>query len=1802
MGAGTLISDTSDDGDTGVGDTGQDPTEITIVPNPLIEVTKTIIDHQDDGGGDSAKANDGKYNEGEVITYLIEVENVGNISLQNFEFEDDFQNFDPNSDLQYDPVPNTNPVQYIEYIETVDKDGNPANFSFEDYLEYGDIARYQAKYTITAADVTTKGLSNSLKVISEDFGGNEVTSDVSDDGDDTDGNTTDDPTVIYIGDLPSFKVEKTGEFLDDNGTPGVNEGDTVRFTVKIINTGADVITLDSNYTDVMLNGFNVPITPPSLTLTSTTGAITSTLPPYVLNVGEIEIHTMDYTINNGDISTGGIYNSISFVGNSERNPDTSRPDLGDLSDDPNTPEEDDPAFVPLSADSDGDGIPDTLDLDDDNDGILDEIEACFSFSLDGNSFDNYVGSNSYPENSMGSFTDPDKIAPPFSSVNSDGEIWSGTGLYPQYNDGVKNYGKFIQLLQGSGENDLSYWDESTHDATTSFDRIVVIENVSPNSDYTISFVQRKGVIYFDAVGGYQAGGQTLLQVQSMNTDFQQSQLFDPTANWETQSYNFSTDSETTQIAILFSAYDPDNPVSIHLDAIVFDYQDSCNGDIDGDGVPNHLDLDADNDGIYDVVEGGFEDLDTNLDGMLDLNDTAFVDTNYDAVHDSVIGAPIVDSDNDGIIDGFELDSDDDGCFDTTEAGYTDSALYDDRDGILGESPYTYDNLGKVSSGTDGYTIPIDYDKSDELDYREDSFDGGCYDPSVTVTKTAQVTQNDGNTTVDVGDLITYTIEVTNNSLRPIQNVVVSDTISNMENSTPKAVEFASKNVAGNSETLSKYDVISNDNISNPNSYVLGLSLTKDATDDVDGTYWVDWNHDVWDKWGHFKISERNDDGSVTNFPIRLNTSKFNSSDGVLNTDNFTHPTSGTVYTIEYGYPVQGIWKFEISSDNPNKEFVFSMGADYMGNNWDNYDSIDFQDADLNNEGDTGLDNGGYINTGKRTTSDNLLTINYFSHDSGNASQNNDTVWFYTIYGSNDINEIPCGGLFSPCNIINSRNNIDYGQYFARADGNSLKYFTKPNSKPVIIYLSKRYNTIDWIEADLSLVENFSEMLVSQTNTYTVEHIVTQEDIDAGNLLSNDVTVTATLVTDRNLEVNIEQSLETPVETTLNSTSSIDVTKVADVSDKNNDGYTNTGDEVTYTVEITNTGTQTITGLDVQDTLSDLDGNLISNPDLTRVPININEVYNSDHLDELHKSYNAANFNVSNAKNYDTPQNISVYVGDDNSHGELGRGLISTGDIDSDWGSGNNRVHGLRMIRSGTIGPQAYEHLFFYATEQGSGNNGNIRLEQNTTYTLSVYAKKSESSDSDQNFRLFAYDGKSNSTHQNSFQIVSNSFKSDNLLVDSDEFKRYSFTFTTNEVKYHNDSQLDGSSNSSTIANPRFGITFPQSLSNAQSGDIVIWGLQLEKSTRPTTYVLNDGTDSYKNIKTAVVIEESSSSRVNWFNDNYQNPNTYPYVSVGLTSNRQISSKYLASKYLPRGASHKSPAIIEYPGIINSLDGGPSRESLKAQDWVSDNFQTGEMNGDYFTLYMNDNRFRSYSSTESSSKYPGIEVESSLWPHTNYRLMHNNNANTYGEFDNGITNSKYYFWGWNTRFDQAYRYFIITDLQPDVTESRSPDAFFPTFETQAEYDWFKSRNSNGWNTWIGLVKERDNSNNLIDYRWLGPQNKPILLGHFNGHSYFFLRQHKTAVQHKTYANGLGAYLFNPDSNEEFAFIDQNLLSIKNWAVPITINEVQDNNQEHNFLDQAFIGIQYNNDGYSAYKLSEQNQTSNEAKITDYYQIS
>ena len=108
-------------------------------------------------------------------------------------------------------------------------------------------------------------------------------------------------------------------------------------------------------------------------------------------------------------------------------------------------------------------------------------------------------------------------------------------------------------------------------------------------------------------------------------------------------------------------------------------------DNDNDCVPDEIDLDDDNDGIYDSEEG---------DG---------------------------DIDGDGIINSFDLDTDSDGCFDVIEAGYLD----DDEDGLSGLSPVEVDTLGRVivvdSTGLVnllGYGEPQDLDENGIKDYKE----------------------------------------------------------------------------------------------------------------------------------------------------------------------------------------------------------------------------------------------------------------------------------------------------------------------------------------------------------------------------------------------------------------------------------------------------------------------------------------------------------------------------------------------------------------------------------------------------------------------------------------------------------------------------------------------------------------------------------------------------------------------------------------------------------------------------------------------------------------------------------------------------------------------------------------------------------------------------------------------------------------------------------------------------------------------------------------------------------------------------
>jgi hypothetical protein len=90
-------------------------------------------------------------------------------------------------------------------------------------------------------------------------------------------------------------------------------------------------------------------------------------------------------------------------------------------------------------------------------------------------------------------------------------------------------------------------------------------------------------------------------------------------------------------------------------------------DLDSDGIADLFDLDADNDGIEDVIEAGLGDI-SNGRGKIDV---AWADSNINGLHDgaeSAAALPALDSDGDSIPNYIDLDSDNDSLFDVDESG------------------------------------------------------------------------------------------------------------------------------------------------------------------------------------------------------------------------------------------------------------------------------------------------------------------------------------------------------------------------------------------------------------------------------------------------------------------------------------------------------------------------------------------------------------------------------------------------------------------------------------------------------------------------------------------------------------------------------------------------------------------------------------------------------------------------------------------------------------------------------------------------------------------------------------------------------------------------------------------------------------------------------------------------------------------------------------------------------------------------------------------------------------------------------
>ncbi len=182
-------------------------------------------------------------------------------------------------------------------------------------------------------------------------------------------------------------------------------------------------------------------------------------------------------------------------------------------------------------------------------------------------------------------------------------------------------------------------------------------------------------------------------------------FIDNNADGFNDNFDPSADSDNDGI---FNFYDPD--FSGYVDSNGDGVNDNMDKDLDG--IPNHLDLDSDNDGIPDTVEsfGVDADGDGRIDNYTDTDNDGFsqnVDANNTGVSGSATGLGALDTDSEGIPNYLDLDSDNDGIPDIIEVYGADAAnsakvsTYTDTDGDGFSDQYDGDvgNDTTIENGT-----------------------------------------------------------------------------------------------------------------------------------------------------------------------------------------------------------------------------------------------------------------------------------------------------------------------------------------------------------------------------------------------------------------------------------------------------------------------------------------------------------------------------------------------------------------------------------------------------------------------------------------------------------------------------------------------------------------------------------------------------------------------------------------------------------------------------------------------------------------------------------------------------------------------------------------------------------------------------------------------------------------------------------------------------------------------------------------------------------------------------------------------
>ena len=348
------------------------------------------------------------------------------------------------------------------------------------------------------------------------------------------------------------------------------------------------------------------------------------------------------------------------------------PDSIDLDDDNDgIPDLVEQASAQNGGDTDGDGTPDELDLDSDGDGILDLQEGGLTSgqisSLDSNNdgvIDAPVGANG-----LADAIETDDTSTAGQDFNNDGVVDKPVDTdgdsYPDFqdldadNDGINDLvesGSFDPEL--IDKNNDGVVDDITHDKDG--------DGMPDSIDSTHSSVGSDIIQPLDSDGDKQADYRDL--------DSDGDGIFDLIEGGTVDPAVVDTDHNGKVDNITDSDHDG-VPDVVDSNMTSYGSPQSKVVNTDGDNVPDYRDLDSDNDSILDVIEAGHQD--NNKDGLFDSDGKRVVKLK-DSDADGIPDYQEIDSNNDGVNDidstpDFALDADKDGAIDNIED--------QDKDGI-----------------------------------------------------------------------------------------------------------------------------------------------------------------------------------------------------------------------------------------------------------------------------------------------------------------------------------------------------------------------------------------------------------------------------------------------------------------------------------------------------------------------------------------------------------------------------------------------------------------------------------------------------------------------------------------------------------------------------------------------------------------------------------------------------------------------------------------------------------------------------------------------------------------------------------------------------------------------------------------------------------------------------------------------------------------------------------------------------------------------------------------------------------------